>query len=216
MTDPACALDKPRNSASATRAKSAFACVQSLAAFAVLLFLAGCASPLSQPSELMQRATPVATPPAGKSLVLIHRPRAMQGYKLYTTVWDSTNLIADLGNGHSVAYVCDPGTHYFINRSVERVGVVEAQVLPNQSYHLRLDTAGAFIASFQLEPVKRGDDGTWKKIPEWTNEHIWVTRGPAAANYERRELREVELIIQDFVHGQKKDRLRHLGPDDHH
>src|SRR5215831_11366182 len=97
----------------------------------VPLALAGCTSPYGNPSMLMLPTTaPSAAVPADKSMVRIHRPRAFQGCALYTGVWDSGHFIADLGNGHSVAYVCDPGTRYFINRSVERVGVVEAGLLP--------------------------------------------------------------------------------------
>jgi hypothetical protein len=153
-------------------------------------------------------------PPAGKSIVHIHRPRAAQGYKLYTGVWDSTNMLADLGNGHSVSYTCEPGRHYFINRSVERIGVVEADLLPDQTYGLWIDTAGTWIASFQLEPLKRGDK-RWEEAPKWAAENIWVTRGPAAAEHEQLRRPEIDLIMRDFVSGEKKDRVRHLGPDDH-
>ena len=206
----------------------------------VVLFLAGCTSPLSPPSRLCLRAIPPTVPPPGMALIQIHRPRAQQGYKLYTGVYDSTNMVADLGNGHSVAYVCDPGTHYLINRSVERVGVVEARVLADKTYHLRVGTAGAFIASFQLEPIKK-TDSIAKKIPAWTKDHIWVTRALAAARpegsaeftptgldrnrgialpwvakikQEESVRAELELILRDFVNGPKKDRLRHLDPDD--
>jgi hypothetical protein len=178
------------------------------------LLWAGCTSPFSPPSPLVNKAMRIEAPPAGKSLVHIHRPRAAQGYKLYTGVWDSTNFLADLGNGHSVAYVCEPGRHYFINRSVERVGVVESDLLPNQTYGLRLDTAGTFIASFQLEPIKRADK-TWEKAPKWAHENIWVTRAPSAAEHEQLRRPEIELIMRDFISGEKKDRVRHLGPDDH-
>lgn len=186
--------------------------VLSLAIGAALL--AGCASPFSPPSALMQKTSAIVAPPAGKSLVQIHRPRAAQGYKLYTGVWDRTNFLADLGNGHSLAYVCEPGRHYFINRSVERVGVVEADLSPDQTYALWIDTAGTFIASFQIEPLKRGDK-RWDDASKWAKENIWVTRGPAAAEHEQLRRPEIELIMQDFVNGEKKDRLRHLGPDDH-
>jgi len=163
---------------------------------------------------MQKSATTLTTPPAGKSLVLIHRPRALQGWKLYTGVWDSTNFLADLGNGHSFAYACEPGQHYFINRSVERVGVVETQLLPDKTYDLRLDTAGAFIASFQLEPVKRGHK-SWEKTAAWSKENLWVARAPNAAEHEQLRRAEVELIIKDFVFGEKRDRLRQLGPEDH-
>ncbi len=163
---------------------------------------------------MVVRAVPMEAPPTGKSLIQIHRPRATQGYKLYTGVYDSTAVIADLGNGHSVSYVCEPGTHYIINRSAERVGVVEAKVLSGQTYHLRLDTAGAFVASFQIEPIKKNDP-LWKKIPFWTKDHIWVSRAPSATEHEAARQKDLELILKDFVNGEKKNRLRHLDPDDH-
>ncbi len=179
------------------------------------LVFAGCRGPVTKPSPLMKpTAAPVGPPVAGKSAVMIHRPRAAQGYGLYTGVWDSTNFLADLGNGHSVAYLCEPGTHYLINRSVERVGVVEAQLLPDQTYDLWLDTCGGFIASFQLEPIKSGDKKR-RDVPEWTRENLWLTRAPAAAAHEQQRQRDIQIILMDFTSGEKKDRVRHLTVEDH-
>jgi hypothetical protein len=175
----------------------------------------GCVGPISDPSHLMVVVpAPTGAPPTGKSEVFIHRPRNMQGYALYTGVWDSYHFVTDLGNGHSTAYVCDAGTHYFINRSVERVGVVEGNLLPDQAYDLWVDTAGAFIASFQLEPVMPGSKQQ-KMIPKWEREHVWVDRGPEANQYEQSRQKDIELILQDFVSGSKRDRLWHLAPEDH-
>jgi len=163
----------------------------------------------------MQRSSaPLGPLPTGKAQVEIHRPRAYQGFGLYTGVWDSNKFIADLGNGQSVAYVCEPGTHYFINRSVERVGVVETQLLPEKTYQLWLDTAGAFIASFQLEPVKHGSK-QWDQVPAWSKENLWVTRAPPAAVHEEQRQKDIQIILHDFVGGEKADRLRHLGADEH-
>jgi len=179
-----------------------------------LCFLTGCASPYSDPSRLMQASTLApAAPPADKSLVCIHRPRARQGYGLFTGVWDSTTLVADLGNGQSVAYVCDPGKHYFLNRSVELVAVVEADLLPGKTYHLRLDTAGAFIASFKLKPVTHGSPEQ-AMVATWDRENHWVTRGAEAAQYEQAKTPDVAIILHDFVGGEKKGRLQHLAADD--
>src|SRR5262245_41199392 len=123
-------------------------CINNSAGSAIMLLclaalcLSGCSSPFAVPSPLMVKSTAPAGPvPADKALVLIHRPRAFQGYGLYTTIWDRTSLLADLGNGQSIVYSCDPGQHLFINRSVERVGVVEAHLSAAQTYDLRLDTA---------------------------------------------------------------------------
>src|ERR1019366_6461774 len=174
--------------------------------------LGGCVGPISRPSALMQKAAPVLPPPPGQSLVLIHRPRNAQGYGLYTGVWDGRHFIADLGNGNSTAYVCEPGRHYFINRSVERIGVVEADLLPDKIYMLRLGIAGVWIASFQLEPMKRGDRSAEKIAARCEKENAWVGRGSAAAAHETLRQPEIELILKDFVNGDKRDRLRHLGP----
>ncbi len=72
-------------------------------AICALVLMPGCANQISRPSKLMQKAEPeMGTPPAGKSLVIIHRPRGANGD--FTDVWDSTHLIAELGSGNSVAY----------------------------------------------------------------------------------------------------------------
>jgi len=178
--------------------------------------LTGCASPYGKTSRLMQSASaPVAPPPAGKSLVCIHRPRSGQGYALYTGIWDGTKLIADLGNGHSVAYVCEPGKHYFINRSAEVVGVVEADLLPDKTYDLCTHIAGAFVASFKLKPLKPGDKD-YQQLPKLLTTQIWVAPAPVAIeDYQSRKGKEVEQIIQDFVSGDKNDRLQHLSAEDH-
>lgn len=179
------------------------------------LFLAGCAGRISPTSKLMQNASPgFQSPPPGKSLVLIHRPRNSQGRILYTAVWDSRKFIADLGNGHSLAYICEPGQHYFINRSTERTGVVEAQLLPDKIYTLWLNIAGSFIASFQLEPVKPGDKA-WKKVLRCEKENAWVSRGNESPANETLRQSEIDIVIKDFVQGSKQDRLRHLAATDY-
>ena len=179
-----------------------------------LCFLTGCASPYADPSRLMEAANLApAAPPAGKSLVCIHRPRARQGYNLYTGVWDSTSFVADLGNGQSVAYVCDPGKHYFLNRSVELVAVVEADLQPGKTYDLWLDTAGAFIASFKLKPVTHCSPEQ-AKVATWTTENHWVERGTESVAYEQLRTPEVDTILHDFVGGPKQYRLQHLAADD--
>lgn len=190
-----------------------------LVALATVVLMSGCAGPISRVSELMAPSQ-VATdrPPAGKSLVCIHRPRSGQGYRLYTGIWDSNRLVADLGNGHSVAYVCEPGRHVFANRSVEAVGVVETKVQADRTYDLWVDTAGAFIASFELKTFAAGDKRSAKRkalIPQWIKENRWVTPSPAAADYERLKGPELQRIVEDFTVGKKRDRLQHLEEADY-
>lgn len=178
-----------------------------------MMLAAGCATPIQKPSKRMQKVmTHAETPPLGKSLVIIHHPR--EGYKDYTDVWDSTNFMADLGTGQSIAYVCEPGVHYFINRSPERAGVVEANLLPDKTYVLSVQQQFTFwISSFQIEPVKRGTE-EWEKAPKWAKQNMWATNRPSA-DYEAQERPKIEIILRDYVGGKKDDRLRHMGPDDH-
>jgi hypothetical protein len=199
--------------------KSFTSCPKSLyGALLILTLLTGCASPTGRVSKYMSASVAApATPPPGRTLVCIHRPKARQGYPLYTGLWDGTNFFSDLGNGHSVAYVCDPGKHFFINRSVEVVGVVQADLLPDKTYDLWIDTAGAFIASFKIRPLKPGDQ-EYPKLAKWLQTQLWVApaTGTSQFDYEQStRAAEVAQIIQDFGYGSKKGRLQYLAPEDH-
>jgi hypothetical protein len=182
-----------------------------IASALAILLTAGCTSH-AKPSEIMQKAPAHAgTPPSGKSLVLIYYPTSFLDY---SGVWDSTNFLADLGGGHAVAYVCEPGQHYFINRSVEKVGVVEGQLVAGKTYGLYLHSnVGWVSSSVSIEPIKR-NTSEWEKAPQWDKDAIWVTRAPSAANHELARRAYIEEILRDFVYGDKKDRVRHLGPED--
>ena len=76
----------------------------------------GCAGPTGKTSKYMAASSGVpASPPAGKALVCIHRPKSHAAHNYYIGIWEDTKFIADLGNGHSVAYICEPGKHYFMS-----------------------------------------------------------------------------------------------------
>jgi hypothetical protein len=185
-------------------------------ALACALF-SGCA-PTSRTSKYMIAAPSALTgPPAGKALVCIHRPKAFSGHPLYTKIWDGTNFIADLGNGHSVAYVCDPGTHYFMNTSAEAEGCVQAQLLPDKTYDLWTDTIlSTFIVSFKIKPVHQDAEGR-QKVAEWTKETRWVEPGLRAAAFDQNEKlqKDIRQLIEDFASGKRHDKLQYLAPDDH-
>jgi len=156
----------------------------------------------------MERVSnPPMTPPPGKSLVFFHRPLSpLKVY--YTSGWDGTNFLTDLGNGHSTAYVCDPGRHIFTSRCVSQVAVVEANLLPDKTYD--------FVANLDylpLRPVKR-DSKHRAMIPNWMTNAIWVTRGPGAANYATTRQEMNNELIRDFTVGPKQSRLLHLAPED--
>jgi hypothetical protein len=188
--------------------------VWSWAALAVIsmMFAGGCALPIAKTSKLMdESAPPPEAPPEGKSLVCIHRPKS--GAKLYTTIWDRVRLIGDLGNGHSLAYVCEPGKHYFINRSVQRTGVVDAELLPGKTYDLWVAIKGTGIVSFELEPVKPGSKERGL-VAQWSQENRWVSLRPSAATTDDKKVGEIEDIIRDFTTGRKQARLQHLASTD--
>jgi hypothetical protein len=191
-------------------------CLASL--LAIVAVTSGCSSPVSKPSRFMtlSKASAPSSPPAGKSLVVIHRPKARQGYPLYTGIWDSKKMIADLGNGHSVAYVCNPGKHHFINRSVEVTGVIEADLAPDKAYDLWVRTAGAFIASFKIEPLKPSSKDYKKISQKWEKGELWVEPIQSEVETEMAlKSKALDQIIQDFVYGDKKSRVQTLSAGDH-
>lgn len=177
----------------------------------------GCA-PMSKTSKYMNAASIAPTaPPAGKALVCIHRPRAYWGHQLYTKIWDGTNFIADLGNGHSVAYVCEPGVHYFMNTSAQAEGCVEAQLLPDKTYDLWADTIlTTFIVSFKIKPIQQ-DGEARQQVAEWAKENRWVESGSRASAFvqNEKEQNEIRQLIEDFTSGKRQDKLQHLAADDH-
>jgi hypothetical protein len=183
--------------------------------FAVAL-LGGCAGPTAKASKYMALAVNVPTaPPAGKALVCIHRPRSYWGQKFYTGVWDGNHFIADLGNGHSVAYVCQPGRHCFLNLSIEAEGCVEADLLPDQTYDLWTDTVLATaLVSFKIKPLHQ-DEATRQLVAKWTRKHRWVEPAPPSADYELSKQEVVRGLLEDFTSGKRQNKLQHLASEDH-
>jgi len=203
-------MNKPRLTKLTIRIIGLFSLVLSGALFS------GCAGPMGHTSKYMavMSAGPSAPPP-GMAMVCIHRPRAGIGAKLYTAVWDDAKFVADLGNGHSSAYVCTPGLHHFLNLSVEETGCIEAQLLPDQIYDLRIDGGyGVWIASFKIVPVHQDAEGK-KLVAEWTRKNRWVERPSSSAAYEQARQADISRVIEEFTTGRRHDKLQHLAPDDH-
>ena len=169
-------------------------------AIATGALLGGCAGPTSKTSKYMGASlTAPASPPAGKTLVCIHRPKSFFGAKLYTKIWDGTKFIADLGNGHSVAYVCEPGQHYFMNTSAQAEGCVEAQLLPDQTYDLWTDTITAtFIVSFKLKPIHQ-DDQTRKQVAEWTKRNRWVEAASPTIVFKQATQDDIQKLLEELA-----------------
>jgi len=176
----------------------------------------GCAGPMAKPSKIMAAAATIpSAPPPGKALVCVQRPKSWWGQKFYTGIWDDTHFVADLGNGHSVAYVCEPGTHHFMNLSIEATGCVEAQLLPDQIYDLRTDTLlWTALVSFKIKPLHQ-DAETRARVAEWTRRNHWVEPTPPSAAYEQEKQDTVRRLLEEFTTGDRKDKLQHLAPEDH-
>jgi len=155
------------------------------------------------------------TPPAGKALIFIHCPKTSLYVKLDTGLWDGTNFIGGLGNGYSTAYVCEPGEHYFMNLSVEITACVEAQLLPDQTYDLWVDTyRGMFVTSYKLKPLHQ-DAKTRRRVAKWTQEDRWVAPGSSAGAYEQAKQDDIRRLLEEFISGLRHEKLQHLAPDDH-
>jgi hypothetical protein len=167
----------------------------------------GCA-PMAKTSKYMAAALSApASPPAGKTLVCIHRPRTYIGYTLYVGIWDSTNFVADLGNRHSVAYVCEPGQHYFISLFISS-SCVKVQLLPDKTYDLWM------YSTLELRPVHQ-DEKMRQRVADWTVNDRWVTPAPTAAGYEQAKRGKARQSLDGFVYGERNNCLLQMAADDH-
>jgi hypothetical protein len=171
-------------------------------------FFSGCAGPLKKPSNYMTASlnTPTARP-AGKVLVYIHRPRNFLGCAMYAAIWEDTKFVGDLGNGNSLACVCEPGKHYFTSTSLGPAACVEAELLPDQTYDLWVDQQ-------QIKPLKQ-DSESRQRVAEWTQRNRWVQPAPSAAAYEQAKKDNIQQFIDSFATGKRQKELQHLAADDH-
>jgi hypothetical protein len=174
-----------------------------------LLLTSGCVShrPGFIPNSMQAAGPPPLTPPPGKCLVCFHNITLFSYTS--TTAWDGTNFVAAVANGQSAAAVFDPGKHVFASRFLgQAVGVIEADLLPDQIYDL-----SAFKYLY-LTPVKQGEK-EHDLVSQWMKDAIWVTRGPNAAEFETTHKDVIIKLISDYTVGKKQDRLMHLAPEDH-
>jgi hypothetical protein len=186
-----------------------------ISVLAGLVFWTGCAGPTSKPTKYARLdPAPIKTPPPGKCLVCIHRPKARQAQWVKTGLWDGGTLIGNIGSGNSIAYVCDPGQHYFLSRSFEQNGAVEGTLQAEQIYDLWIDPGAYFAPTPKIKPVKPGSKQR-TEVPRWMTEHRWVTRDESAAEHERQDSEAVKKLIQEFVSGRENYQLGHLAAEDH-
>lgn len=175
----------------------------------------GCAGPIGKTSKYMNASlTTLASPPPGKTLVCIHRPRSNAAHIYYAGIWEDTKFIADLGSGHSVACVCEPGKHYFMSLFPGvSPSCVEAQLLPDQTCDLWINASGVF-PNFRLEPLPQNDK-TRKQVAKWNMNNRWVTPASSAADYEQRKQEKIRQLLEEFISGKRHDSLQHMAAEDH-
>jgi len=157
---------------------------------------------------------PPTDPPPGKSLVCIHRPDSSQVRTATTGVWDSDKLVGALMRGHSLAYVCEPGHHYFFVDSAGNYGALEAQLLPDQTYDLWVDPFHGFWYPLQLKPLTKAQKEK-HQVAEWTRKNLWITRDTTAEAYELKYREQTKVLLERFVSGNWHKRLEHLAPEHH-
>jgi hypothetical protein len=161
-------------------------------------------------------SSPPATPPPGKTLVCVHRPKSNCGWTSIIGIWDGTKLIGALGSGHSLWFICEPGKHYLggFGPPPECLSAVEAQLLPDQTYDLWIDPYHGWTHVLQLRPIKTGDKER-KQVAIWSKRNLWVERDATAADYEAAKEEVIQRRFDEFISGKERDRLQHLAPEDH-
>ena len=173
--------------------------------------LSGCAS---QQAKTSKNADIPTSPPAGKALICIHRPKGSVGRQFYAPVWVDTRLIAALGNGQSVACICEPGKHDFLCLSAEITSCVQAELLANQTYDLWIDRyLGWWQNDFKIKPLHQ-DGKTRQLVAEWSKENHWVEAASSEAAHVQ-GYQSVQHLIEEFTVGKRHDKLQYLAPDDH-
>ncbi len=186
-----------------------------LALVALLALLSvGCKGPVGKTSRYARQATSVPdAPPEGKSLVFIHRPRKNSGHFLYANIWDGKRFIADVGNGHTSYYVCDPGEHYFILRSVENTSTIRGDLEAGGVYDFVVRPAFSWIVvSFKMDPIG-ADSGFRDDVEGWMQEHLMhepIEPVGDALEFQTSKAQDTETLIGRY---DQEDGKR-IGPGD--
>jgi hypothetical protein len=175
------------------------------------MLFSGCAMTNKISKYMTVTSPPPASPPAGKALVCIHRPSAAGGNSLYYFgIWVDGKFIADIGNGNSVAYVCEPGKHYFLSLFPSVASCVESQLLPDKTYDLLAER----IWTCRLQPLHQNDK-TRRQVAKWSKKNRWIEPAATAAAYEQGKKETAQQFLEEFISGKRHDKLQHLAPEDH-
>jgi hypothetical protein len=163
----------------------------------------------------MEGEAAITTPPAGKTLVNFHRPSGWGGGADFP-VFDRETLIGNVGGSCMLQYVCDPGEHVFLG-TADSTSVIRADLAPDQVYDIVVNIGfGVFKANITLDPItkdheKRAEVSSWE-----ARENLMIfVDDEKSRNYESRRRDHTRVALQDFLAGEKQDRVRVLGRDDH-
>ncbi len=185
------------------------------AAFALLLLCApGCSTPYmrdARPDEV------ITAPPPGKALVNFHRPSDYGGHRLYH-VFQKTNYLGSNLGEQRFQYVFEPGEHVFVGYLDDSiwstVSVIRADLQPDKVYDCVVD-AGYFTSSIALNPLKK-DEKRRAKLEDWEDDEDLMVRSEESPwqQLEAKRRENNEEILQDFLHGEKQERVKLLAADD--
>ncbi len=188
-----------------------------LIALCALLLLAapGCGTRYMRPANPGEM---VVTPPEGKALVNFHRPSNYGGGREYV-VFDSFAFIGLSLGEQRYQLVCDPGEHIFIGYLTSSmwatVSVIKATLEAGKVYDCVIDS-GYFTSSIAVNPMTK-DQERREDIAEWEEDDedlMVIDELSSWQAYEAKRREDHVEIIADFVNGEKKDRLKMLGPED--
>ncbi len=175
-----------------------------------LLLLSSCGVAFMSPTK----DAAFTVPPAGKALVNFVRPSSL-GYAVGYEVFDSEKLIGNTKGSVRFQYVCDPGEHYFLGRK-ERASVIKANLLAGKVYDVVVDIGmGWWVANITMDPItanhpRRGLLGEWDREPLYV-----LVDDEKKKRHEAKRQKWVKKTLNDFLQGEKRDRLKVLSAGDH-
>jgi hypothetical protein len=195
---------------------------------AALALCSGCAS--FSFDQNVARSQRVSQPPPGKALVNFHRPSGWAGSFLAPVFNGNRDFIGLLRGASEFQWICPPGEQVFIGWSEEpvamkltkgqsgSVAVLQAEVQADKIYDIMVDlTPGWGAPAVAFSPLVSGSERR-NRLAEFEGREKTVTSGVQqtvpVAEYRRMRQSRADGILQDFLHGSKKDRLRYLKKED--
>jgi hypothetical protein len=182
-----------------------------VAAALSLALLAGCAS---FPKDLT--ITPrLEQPPAGKALVNFHRPSKWGGAERFAIFSGDGAVLVDLPGAAQFQHVCDPGEHLFLAWA-DQASVVKAELEAGKVYDIMVDISMGWVrGNIKLIPLAKDDDRR-ARLGEFEKRERVVSQSRTAhlSEYEQKNKGRIEEIKQDFLSGEKSDRVSVLRKED--